>query len=148
MRFATDDSQPVHELMTKDNLITVRESVDQDEAKRLLHHHRIEKLLVVDDANRCIGLITVKDIEKAQLNPNASKDAQGRLLAAAATSVGDDGYERAERADRGRRRPDRRRHRARPFAARARRRRADQEDVERRAGDRRQRRDAVAAPRR
>ncbi|GGD35218.1 IMP dehydrogenase [Aureimonas glaciei] len=97
VRFATDDSQPVHELMTKNNLITVRESVDQAEAKRLLHHHRIEKLVVVDDSNRCIGLITVKDMEKTQLNPNASKDAQGRLLAAAATSVGDDGFERAER---------------------------------------------------
>ena len=97
VRFATDDSQPIHELMTKDNLITVRESVDQAEAKRLLHHHRIEKLVVVDDSNRCIGLITVKDMEKTQLNPNASKDAQGRLLAAAATSVGDDGFERAER---------------------------------------------------
>ncbi|MEC5292305.1 IMP dehydrogenase [Aurantimonas sp. C2-6-R+9] len=97
VRFASDDRQPIHELMTKDRLITVRETVDQDEAKRLLHHHRIEKLVVVDGDNHCIGLITVKDIEKSQLNPNASKDAQGRLLAAAATSVGDDGFERAER---------------------------------------------------
>jgi len=97
VRFASDDRQPIHELMTKDRLITVRETVDQDEAKRLLHHHRIEKLVVVDSDNHCIGLITVKDIEKSQLNPNASKDAQGRLLAAAATSVGDDGFERAER---------------------------------------------------
>ncbi|MEC5323328.1 IMP dehydrogenase [Aurantimonas sp. A3-2-R12] len=97
VRFASDDRQPIHELMTKEKLITVRETVDQDEAKRLLHHHRIEKLVVVDSDNHCIGLITVKDIEKSQLNPNASKDAQGRLLAAAATSVGDDGFERAER---------------------------------------------------
>lgn len=97
VRFASDDRQPIHELMTKEKLITVRETVDQDEAKRLLHHHRIEKLVVVDGDNHCIGLITVKDIEKSQLNPNASKDSQGRLLAAAATSVGDDGFERAER---------------------------------------------------
>ncbi len=83
--------------MTRENLITVRENVNQDEAKRLLHAHRIEKLLVVDDQGRCVGLVTVKDIEKSQLNPNAAKDAQGRLRAAAATSVGEDGYERAER---------------------------------------------------
>ncbi|MCQ8782861.1 IMP dehydrogenase [Mangrovibrevibacter kandeliae] len=97
VRFASDDSQPIHELMTRDRLITVRETVDQEEAKRLLHTHRIEKLLVVDHEGQCIGLITVKDIEKSQLNPNASKDAQGRLLAGAAISVGDDGIERAER---------------------------------------------------
>ncbi|WP_206456237.1 IMP dehydrogenase [Aurantimonas marina] len=97
VRFASDERQPIHELMTKDKLVTVRETVDQDEAKRILHHHRIEKLVVVDGDNHCIGLITVKDIEKSQLNPNASKDTQGRLLAAAATSVGDDGFERAER---------------------------------------------------
>ena len=97
MRFATDPGQKVYELMTKANLITVKENVDQTEAKRLLHQHRIEKLLVVDAAGNCVGLITVKDIEKSQLNPNATKDAQGRLRAAAATSVGDDGFERAER---------------------------------------------------
>jgi len=97
VRFATDPAQKVYELMTRENLITVKENVDQIEAKRLLHSHRIEKLLVVDDAGHCIGLITVKDIEKSQLNPHASKDAQGRLRAAAATSVGDDGFERAER---------------------------------------------------
>ncbi|AZN72865.1 IMP dehydrogenase [Georhizobium profundi] len=97
VRFASDPAQKIHELMTKDNLITVQESVSQDEAKRLLHHHRIEKLLVVDADRNCVGLITVKDIEKSQLNPNASKDAQGRLRVAAATSVGDDGFERAER---------------------------------------------------
>ncbi|MFN7102217.1 MAG: IMP dehydrogenase [Pseudorhizobium sp.] len=97
VRFASDPSQKIHELMTHENLITVNDSVDQTEAKRLLHMHRIEKLLVVDGQGHCIGLITVKDIEKTQLNPNASKDAQGRLRAAAAISVGDDGFERAER---------------------------------------------------
>ncbi len=97
VRFASDDRQKIHELMTKDNLVTVRDTVDQQEAKRLLHAHRIEKLLVVDGEGHCVGLITVKDIEKSQLNPNAAKDGQGRLLAAAATSVGDDGFERAER---------------------------------------------------
>lgn len=97
VRFASDDRQKIHELMTKDNLVTVRDTVDQQEAKRLLHAHRIEKLLVVDGEGHCVGLITVKDIEKSQLNPNAAKDGQGRLLAAAATSVGEDGFERAER---------------------------------------------------
>jgi IMP dehydrogenase len=88
--------QPVSELMTKDNLVTVREGVDQAEAKRLLHKRRIEKLLVVDDAYRCIGLITVKDIEKAQLYPDACKDDKGRLRAAAAVGTGTDGLTRAE----------------------------------------------------
>jgi IMP dehydrogenase len=97
VRFATDPDQPVHELMTRDNLVTVKETVDQTEAKRLLHQRRIEKLLVVDPQGNCVGLITVKDIEKSQLNPNATKDAQGRLRVAAATTVGDDGFERAER---------------------------------------------------
>lgn len=97
VRFAIEPSQKIYELMTRENLVTVRENVSQEEAKRLLHHHRIEKLLVVDNQGRCTGLITVKDMEKSQLNPNAAKDAQGRLRAAAATSVGDDGFERAER---------------------------------------------------
>ncbi|MCT8991702.1 IMP dehydrogenase [Chelativorans sp. SCAU2101] len=97
VRFASNPSQPVRELMTHDNLVTVKEGVSQDEAKRLLHQHRIEKLLVVDDDGNCVGLITVKDIEKAQLNPFACKDGQGRLRVAAATGVGDDGIERAER---------------------------------------------------
>lgn len=97
VRFASDPGQKVYELMTRENLVTVKENVEQGDAKRLLHLHRIEKLLVVDDAGHCIGLITVKDIEKSQLNPHASKDAQGRLRVAAATSVGDDGFERAER---------------------------------------------------
>ncbi|MCE4224543.1 IMP dehydrogenase [Methylobacterium sp. C25] len=96
-RFATNFGQPVSELMTKDRLITVREGVTQDEAKRLLHQFRIEKLLVVDDHYRCIGLITVKDIEKQVAHPNAVKDEQGRLRVAAATTTGDGGFERAER---------------------------------------------------
>jgi len=97
VRFASNMRQPVSELMTKDKLITVKEGVDRDEAKRLLHQNRIEKLVVVDDDYRCIGLITVKDIEKAQKYPHACKDEQGRLRAAAATSVGQDGFERTER---------------------------------------------------
>ncbi len=96
VRFATDPRQRVAELMTKDKLITVREGVSQEEAKRLLHQHRIEKLLVVDSQYRCVGLITVKDIEKAVANPNACKDEQGRLRVAAATTVGDKGYARTE----------------------------------------------------
>jgi IMP dehydrogenase len=96
VRFATEPGQLVAELMTQNELITVREGVDMEEAKRLLHHHRIEKLLVVDGKYRCIGLITVKDIEKAQLHPNASKDEKGRLRVAAATGVGDAGMARAE----------------------------------------------------
>jgi IMP dehydrogenase len=97
VRFATDPQQKVAELMTKERLITVREGVGQDEAKRLLHQHRIEKLLVVDEEYRCVGLITVKDIEKAVANPHACKDEHGRLRVAAATTVGDKGYDRTER---------------------------------------------------
>src|SRR5438067_2729110 len=97
VRFATDPRQKVAELMTKDRLVTVREGVGQADAKRLLHQHRIEKLLVVDDQYRCVGLITVKDIEKAVANPHACKDEQGRLRVAAATTVGDQGFERTSR---------------------------------------------------
>jgi IMP dehydrogenase len=97
VRFATDPEQPVSELMTKERLVTVREGVGQEEAKRLLHQHRIEKLLVVDAQYRCVGLITVKDIEKAVTNPNACKDEQGRLRVAAATTVGEAGHLRTER---------------------------------------------------
>jgi IMP dehydrogenase len=97
VRFATNAGQHVSELMTKDRLVTVRAGVGREEAKRLLHQHRIEKLLVVDDDFRCVGLITVKDIEKAQSHPNACKDEQGRLRVAAATTVGNDGFERTER---------------------------------------------------
>ncbi len=96
VRFATNPAQPVHELMTKSNLITVKDNIDRDDAKRLLHRHRIEKLIVVDDDYQCIGLITVKDIEKAEQHPFACKDEQGRLRVAAATSVGDDGFQRSE----------------------------------------------------
>ena len=96
VRFASNPKQKVSELMTHENLITVKEAVGHEEAKRLLHQHRIEKLLVVDDAYHCIGLITVKDMEKAQLHPNAAKDEQGRLRVAAATTVGDDGFARTE----------------------------------------------------
>jgi IMP dehydrogenase len=96
VRFADNAKQPVSELMTKDNLVTVRENVTRDEAKRLLHQHRIEKLLVVDDAYRCIGLITVKDIEKSQRFPSASKDEKGRLRVAAAVGVGADGLRRVQ----------------------------------------------------
>src|SRR5271167_4056615 len=96
VRFATDPRQKISELMTHENLVTVREGVNQDEAKRMLHQHRIEKLLVVDDSYRCVGLITVKDMEKAVAYPNACKDEQGRLRVAAATSVGDEGFARTE----------------------------------------------------
>ena len=95
VRFASDDRQKVAELMTSHNLVTVRDGVDKEHAKKLLHQNRIEKLLVTDADGNCIGLITVKDIEKAQLNPNAVKDAGGRLLVAAASTVGDKGYERS-----------------------------------------------------
>jgi IMP dehydrogenase len=96
VRFASNPTQKVRELMTRDKLVTVSEGVSKDEAKRLLHQFRIEKLLVVDAQYRCIGLITVKDIEKAQRFPNASKDEKGRLRVAAATGVGDNGIARAE----------------------------------------------------
>lgn len=96
VRFASNRKQPVAELMTKENLITVPKNTSREEAKHLLHKHRIEKLIVVDDAYRCIGLITVKDIEKAQTHPNSSKDERGRLLVAAATGTGVDGIKRTE----------------------------------------------------
>jgi IMP dehydrogenase len=96
VRFATDTSLAVEGLMTKDRLVTVKDGVSLEEAKRLLHQYRIEKLLVVDDAYRCIGLITVKDIEKAKRHPGACKDDQGRLRVAAAISVGEDAVARAE----------------------------------------------------
>lgn len=95
MRFATDPKQKVSELMTKENLVTVDEGVDKEEAKRLLHKHRIEKLLVIDKAYHCVGLITVKDIEKAVKHPNATKDSLGRLRAGAAIGTGEAGLERA-----------------------------------------------------
>jgi IMP dehydrogenase len=96
VRFAENLAQPVAELMTKDNLVTVGPGVTQEEARRQLHQRRIEKLLVVDDRHRCIGLITVKDIEKAVTYPNATKDSAGRLRVAAATTVGEKGFARTE----------------------------------------------------
>ncbi|MEZ5690786.1 MAG: IMP dehydrogenase [Rickettsiales bacterium] len=96
VRFAVNNTQPVHELMTRDNLVTVHEGISHDEAKLLLHKHRIEKLLVVDNNYSCIGLITVKDIEKARAYPNSCKDEHGRLRVVAATGTGKDGIKRAE----------------------------------------------------
>ncbi|PTQ10152.1 IMP dehydrogenase [Sphingomonas oleivorans] len=96
VRFAENPAQPVSELMTRQNLATVPAGVSSEEARRLLHQRRIEKLLVVDEAYRCIGLITVKDIEKAVTYPSATKDASGRLRVAAATTVGDKGFARTE----------------------------------------------------
>lgn len=96
VRFATNADIPVSAFMTE-NVITVRENVDTTEAKKLFHQHRIEKLIVVDDNHHCIGLVTVKDMDKAKLHPNACKDEQGSLRVAAATTVGDAGVERAER---------------------------------------------------
>jgi len=95
VRFANDLNQPISALMTR-NVITVKENVGAEEARRLLHKHRIEKLVVVDDEGFCVGLITVKDMEKAQNHPEACKDTQGRLRVAAATGVGHDGIARAE----------------------------------------------------
>ena len=96
VRFAENPQQPVRELMTHDNLVTVEAGVSQEEARRLLHHRRIEKLLVVDADYHCTGLITVKDMERAVTYPNATKDQAGRLRVAAATTVGDAGFERTQ----------------------------------------------------
>jgi len=96
VRFADNPRQLVSELMTSENLVTVREGTSKDDAKKLLHKHRIEKLIVVDENYRCIGLITVKDIEKAETHPIASKDEMGRLRVAAATGVGEEGIKRAQ----------------------------------------------------
>jgi IMP dehydrogenase len=97
VRFATDAETRVAELMTKDNLVTVREGVGREEARRLLQKYRIEKLIVVDEDYKCVGLITVTDMEKAAHHPHAAKDDHGRLRVAAATGIGDDGFARAER---------------------------------------------------
>jgi IMP dehydrogenase len=96
VRFATDLNMKVAELMTNENLVTVKTGVDRNEAKRLLHKYRIEKLIVVDDDYKCVGLITVNDMEKAADHPLAAKDEQERLLVGAATGTGDAGFERAE----------------------------------------------------
>jgi IMP dehydrogenase len=94
VRFAEDDSQPVSELMTR-KVVTVREGADPAEARRLLHKNRIERLIVVDEEGRCVGLITVKDMEKRAQYPNAAKDEQGRLRVGAASTVGEAGFERS-----------------------------------------------------
>ena len=96
VRFAGNPKQPVSELMTRDNLATVPIGTTEADAQRILHQRRIEKLLVVDKQNHCVGLITVKDIEKSVAAPFATKDAEGRLRVAAATTVGDTGFERSE----------------------------------------------------
>ena len=95
MRFAEDDATPVHVMMTSDNLAMLREPADLAEAKSLMHARRIEKLLVVDSDGKLTGLLTIKDIEQAVLNPTAAKDDLGRLRVAAASTVGDEGYERS-----------------------------------------------------
>ncbi|MFZ5718375.1 MAG: IMP dehydrogenase [Pseudomonadota bacterium] len=95
MRFESRDDIPAKAVMTRENLVTVREGVSQAEARDLLRRHKIERLLVVDEDDHAVGLITVKDMEKSQAHPNAAKDAQGRLLVAAASTVGDAGYERS-----------------------------------------------------
>jgi IMP dehydrogenase len=96
VRFAENPRQKVSELMTRDNLATVLIGTTEAEARRILHQRRIEKLLVIDEDNHCVGLITVKDIEKSVAAPFATKDAEGRLRVAAATTVGDKGFERSE----------------------------------------------------
>jgi IMP dehydrogenase len=95
MRFEASDDVPASAVMTTEGLVTVREGVTQEEARRLLRQHKIERLIVVDDAFRAVGLITVKDMEKAEAHPAAAKDAQGRLLVGAASTVGDPGFERS-----------------------------------------------------
>ena len=96
VRFFSNSEIKVEDLMTKKNLQTVREDVDMEKAKQILHKFRIEKLIVVDKDYKCVGLITVKDIEKARKYPNACKDTKGRLRVAAAVDAGDQGIERAE----------------------------------------------------
>ena len=100
IRFAKNLSQPVESLMTKNNLVTVNENIKMKDAQKLLHQHRIEKLLVVDKNYKCVGLITVKDIEKAEKFPSASKDKFGRLIVGGAIGVGDEeGFARASALD-------------------------------------------------
>ena len=96
VRFANDPGTRVYELMTRDNLVTATADITPEQARHLLHRHRIEKLVVVDEAGRCVGLITVKDMDKAQAHPSSVKDALGRLRCAAATGVGEDGFRRVE----------------------------------------------------
>jgi IMP dehydrogenase len=95
MRFERSDDAPASRLMTQEGLVTVREGVSQAEARDLLRRHKIERLIVVDDDYRAVGLITVKDMEKAEAHPHAAKDSKGRLLVGAASTVGDAGFERS-----------------------------------------------------
>jgi IMP dehydrogenase len=95
MRFERSDTATAKSLMTYEGLVTVREGVSQAEARDLLRRHKIERLIVVDDDFRAVGLITVKDMEKAEAHPNAAKDSKGRLLVGAASTVGDAGFERS-----------------------------------------------------
>jgi IMP dehydrogenase len=95
MRFETDLKKPASALMTTENLATVREGASPEEARALLQRRKIERLIVVDEDNRAVGLITVKDMDKAEAHPDAAKDAQGRLLVGAASTVGDSGFERS-----------------------------------------------------
>ncbi len=96
VRFATDKKQSIKELMTKDNLITAKQNITKNEARILLHRHKIERIIIVDNSGNCIGLMTGKDLEKTKQFPIASKDSEGRLLVASATGVGKDGIKRAE----------------------------------------------------
>ncbi|MFT6077266.1 MAG: IMP dehydrogenase [Lentimonas sp.] len=96
VRFAIDRKQPVHELMTKDNLVTAKNNISKVDAKQLLHKNRIERIIIVDNDFNCVGLITGKDIEKSKQFPNACKDSDGRLRVSAAVGVGKDGFKRAE----------------------------------------------------
>ena len=96
VRFATDKKQPIKELMTKSNLVTATSNLGKNDAKALLHKNKIERIIIVDNQNNCIGLITGKDLEKNKQFPNASKDSQGRLIVAGATGVGKEGIQRAE----------------------------------------------------
>jgi len=96
VRFAENPGQPVSELMTRDNLATVGLGTSEEAARRILHERRIEKLLVVDEGDHLVGLVTVKDIEKSVAAPFATKDGEGRLRVAAATTVGDAGFARSE----------------------------------------------------
>ena len=95
MRFERSEKVTAAQLMTKENLVTVKEGVSQDEARALLRKHKIERLIVVDEEYRAVGLITVKDMEKAEAHPLAAKDSKGRLLVGAASTVGDGGFERS-----------------------------------------------------
>ncbi|QTN20813.1 IMP dehydrogenase [Brevundimonas sp. AJA228-03] len=95
MRFDTDPNRRAAELMTTGDLVTVREGAGREEARELLRTRKIERVIVVDEDYRATGLITMKDIEKAQAHPHAAKDEQGRLLVGAASTVGDAGFERA-----------------------------------------------------